>query len=211
MPDYRAIEPDLCSEPDCLRVATYYEMFNRDKRWCDSHGPESRYRSDGEEFDVELADAESSRDAAWEVQQELQWRLSEMGGRLSRLWKASQMAYDWKCGDIAEWDAKYHHPWGKVNPDRDIWEPLADALRETLHFTTVAPVTVGTYARCVHWQCAHLAIDHGTDQEVDLDGRPTSPEFLVCFACLKVSDSPGVYSHDFEPPRPSNLPTGVSK
>ena len=47
--------------------------------------------------------------------------------------------------------------------------------------------------------CGHLDLDHGDDQEVDADGRPTSPRYILCFKCLEVDDSPGVYSHDFEP------------
>ena len=44
--------------------------------------------------------------------------------------------------------------------------------------------------------CLHSEENHGTDQEVDLDGRPTGPQYLVCFECLE-EERPH-WSHDFD-------------
>lgn len=44
--------------------------------------------------------------------------------------------------------------------------------------------------------CLHSEESHGTDQEVDLDGRPTGPQYLVCFGCLE-EERPH-WSHDFD-------------
>lgn len=60
-------------------------------------------------------------------------------------------------------------------------------------------------AICIHHvtdgddPCGHTEEAHGTDQEVDLDGRPTSPEYLVCFSCLE--EERPYWSHDFDPDR----------
>lgn len=44
--------------------------------------------------------------------------------------------------------------------------------------------------------CLHSEESHGTDQEVDLDGRPTGPQYLVCFECLEQGHPH--WSHDFD-------------
>ena len=134
--------------------------------------------SDAREHDYEdaLADAESSADAAWEVTHETNRAMNEVTAQLVRLRYAAQRAYDWHELDINDWDDVYHEPWGKVDASRDIYEPLGEALKSTdyapitsdvgivgepfnpahlvaleerIKITTVAPVTVGTYSRCI--------------------------------------------------------------
>ena len=46
--------------------------------------------------------------------------------------------------------------------------------------------------------CQHSARAHSTDQEVDADGRPISPEYLVCFDCMEEDVPVGTWSHDFQ-------------
>lgn len=75
-------------------------------------------------------------------------------------------------------------------------ETLLKMAAALMRMADALPSSWGSPAVCV---CGHLDLDHGDDQEVDADGRPTSPRYILCFKCLEVDDSPGVYSHDFEP------------